>query len=94
MTKHMNCRHEATSSARARCRREQATRQAGYRTELEKVLTSYWDNSNDLFEIVGRISHLASMTSNPDLLAAVVGYYDSSLSAEEVVNAARGAMII
>lgn len=93
-TPHTNCTHPTTSAARAKCRKDRAARQDGYKTQLEEVLMSYWDNSTELEEIVGRLSHLASMTQNPILLAAVTGYYDSSLDAEEVITEARKAIII
>jgi hypothetical protein len=87
-TPHTNCTHPATKAARAACRRQRAAASTANREALAAILTSFYDNSGDSEEIAAKIDLLAARTGDEALRTAARGYYDGSLTIEEMIYTA------
>jgi len=84
MTKTMNhtdCTHPATKAARAKCRKDRAAHALALATQVDELITSYYDGSGDAEEIAMSLAHIF-----PEVHKA---YYDLSLDMEEVIALAR-----
>lgn len=91
-TPHTNCLHPSTKAARAKCRKDRAL---AYETNiliLRTVIHSYYDNSGDVEEIISVIDRIGSMIQNTTLTDCAKGFYDSSLTIEEVIGTAAKAI--
>jgi len=82
-TPHASCSHPATKAARAKCRKNRAARAAELATQVDELITSYYDGSGDAEEIAMTLAGIF-----PEVHKA---YYDLSLDMEEVIALARRA---
>ena len=81
-TAHANCAHEATKTARAKCRRQAAAYKASHRAAVCDLLADYYGNTKDAEEIIFALGAIDS--------ELITGYYDNTLDVEEIIaNAAR-----
>lgn len=69
---HTNCTHPATKAARAKCRRERATRDAADRAGRLEIVQAYHDGA-ELEEIFG-------------MMAQQGIYIDPDLDADDIIN--------
>lgn len=85
---HTNCIHPATSTARAKCRKDRAIATAAHRDELDTIIATYYDNSVDAEDIANNLYTLGVKAQCRELIACAQGYYDSTLSIEEMIYTA------
>jgi predicted HAD superfamily Cof-like phosphohydrolase len=82
-TPHTSCTHPATSSARAKCRKGRAAHALALATQVDELITSYYDGTGDAEEIAMSLAHIFPQVHE--------AYYDLSLDIEEVIALARRA---
>lgn len=85
-TSHENCYHPKTKSARAACRRQAEALRLKNRKRAEEIIEGYYSNEWDNEMFAYAVVDLAVATKNPKLLEARDGYYDNSLTLEQMAN--------
>lgn len=84
-TSHKGCLHPSTSTARAKCRKDRATRSTAHREELDAIIATYYDNSADIEDIAANLHTLGVKAGSQALIAVAMGYYDNSLEIEVMI---------
>lgn len=90
-TPHTHCLHPATSTARAKCRKNRAANTAAHRDELDAIIATYYDNLVDAEDIANALHALGVKAHCTALIDCAQGYYDSSLEIEEMIYTATTA---
>jgi hypothetical protein len=85
-TPHTNCLHPATSTARAKCRKDRAAKAASMKIELTALSQGYYDSTLDFEDIAARLDIIATRTQNSKLIEASRGYYEGTLEIETIMG--------
>lgn len=80
ITAHSNCSHEATKTARAKCRAARKIEADATREKLVELAAGYYGNSLDSEEII-----YALRAIDP---ALIEGYYEGTRDIEEIITSA------